>query len=461
MRLYDFLKNTSANGRLPYHMPGHKRSGAFDYLGDAAHIDFTEIDGLDDLHSPCGVLRDTMNLAREIYGSDESFLLVNGSTGGVLAAIHAVCHGGKPLIAARNAHKSVYNAAALCNSPVHFIMPRLADDGFVLDVTPDSVRNAISVFPNAAAVVVTSPTYDGVVSDISGIADVCHENEIPLIVDAAHGAHLGFLDKEIPSPVKCGADIVIMSLHKTMPSLTQTGLLHVRSDLVKSEDVMRSLAIFETSSPSYVLMSSIDGCLHEMKNNALFCDWARRIDTIRNVADECENIRLRDPVVDDGAYAFDKSKLILSLRGASGAECAEILRKRYKTEPEMVSYGYVLLMTGAGDFDEMTAELCTILRSIRAEKAKDNDVPCGFRSYVCNPESGMTISEALEAETEIIPIDGAVGRVAAEFVLPYPPGIPLVAPGERIGQNIAETVCAGLNVLTSRGRFDGTIRVIK
>lgn len=461
MRLYDFLKNNSANGRVPYHMPGHKRSAAFDYLGDSADIDYTETDGLDDLHSPCGVLREAMDAARDMYGSDEAFLLVNGSTGGVLASVYTVCHGKRPIIVARNAHKSVYNAAVLCGSSVHFIMPRLADDGFVLDVTPDTVKLALCECPNAAAVLVTSPTYDGVVSDIAGIAEVCHAHGVPLIVDAAHGAHLGFLDENVPSPVKCGADIVIMSLHKTLPSLTQTGLLHVSGGLVKSEDVARSLAIFETSSPSYVFMASIDGCLHEMKNHAMFEDWSKKIDRIRKTAEKCNGIRLRDPARDDGAYAFDKSKLILSCDGTDGAELSSVLRERYGIEPEMTSAGYVLLMTGAGDTDEMTDTLCDTLRSICVGAKLEKGDKTVYSSYITSSKCEMTMADALEAESEIIPLESSVGRTSAEFVMPYPPGIPLLAPGEIIGEEIIDAVHKSINVLTSRGRFAGDVRVVK
>ncbi|MGN1345672.1 MAG: hypothetical protein ACI4V1_02730, partial [Eubacteriales bacterium] len=151
MRLYDFLKQTSGAGRVPYHMPGHKRSSAFDYLGDAAAIDFTEIDGLDNLHAPTGLLRDAMEFAAELYGAKRSFFLVNGSTGGILAAVYSLCRGGKRWIAARNSHKSVYNAAMMCGSPVHYLMPRFSDDGLVLDIRPEDAARALDAVPDAAA----------------------------------------------------------------------------------------------------------------------------------------------------------------------------------------------------------------------------------------------------------------------------------------------------------------------
>lgn len=457
MRFYDILKRTSENGRAPYHMPGHKRNSAFDYLGDAAAIDFTEIDGLDNLHSPEGIIRDTMTLAAELYGAKESFLLVNGSTGGVLAAVYSVCRGGKPLIAVRNAHKSVYNGAVLCGSPVHYLMPRISGDGLVLDITPDEAERAIEAASDAAAMLITSPTYDGVVSDIRGIAEVCHAHGIPLIVDAAHGAHLGFLDKNVPSPVLCGADLVIMSLHKTLPSLTQTGLLHVSGNLVNPKTVAQSLTIFETSSPSYLFMASVDGCLHEMRKPKLFADWSEKIAKLRKTAEGCPGVHLRIP---ENVFAFDESKLILTCDGYGGEELAEILREKFAVEPEMTAHGYVLLMTGAGDTWEMTDRLCEVFAYLAenrrpAEKSKEYVSPYGVA-----PECEMKLADALSAETEVVPLEESEGRISAEFVMPYPPGIPLIAPGERITRERIAAVREGINVLTSRGTFDGNLHVV-
>ena len=457
MRLYDILKQTSGNGRMPYHMPGHKRNPAFDYLGGTAGIDFTEIDGLDNLYSPEGILRDTMNLAAEVYRAKESFLLVNGSTCGILAAVYSVCRGGKPLIAVRNAHKSVYNAALLCQSPVHYLLPRLSEDGMVLDIAPNEVQCAVDNCPDAGAVLITSPTYDGVVSDIAGIAEVCHAHGIPLIVDAAHGAHLGFLNPSVKSPVECGADLVIMSLHKTLPSLTQTGLLHVSGDLVNPETVMQSLTIFETSSPSYLFMASIDGCLHEMRKPELFTAWSEKIAHLRKTAETCPGVCLRKP---EGVFAFDESKLILMCDGYSGEELAAILRNDFGIEPEMTAQGYVLLMTGAGDTDEMTGRLCEAFRYLGDHPRAAVSREFCTSPYGIVPESVMPLSDALTAETEIVPLEEACGRISAEFVMPYPPGIPLIAPGERItGERIA-AIRDGINVVTSRGAFDGTVHVV-
>ncbi len=461
MRLYDILKNESQNGRAPYHMPGHKRRAEYDYLGDAALIDYTEIDGLDNLHAPCGILREAMCYAAALYGAKKSFFLVNGSTGGVLSAVYSICRGGGMLIAARNSHKSVYNAAILCGSPVYYMMPRMSDCGFALDVTPAEAEEALAAHPNAAAMLVTSPTYDGVVSDIAGIAGVCHKRGVPLIVDAAHGAHLGFLDKTVKSPVACGADIAIMSLHKTLPSLTQTGILHVCGDLVDSDTIAQSLAVFETTSPSYVFMASVDGCLHEMANRRLFTDWKEKIAKIHEIAAACDGVHLFIP---EAVFAYDESKLILMCDGYTGGEIADILRRRFRIEPEMTAAGYVLLMTGAGDTWEMTDSLCGVFEFFAQNPRRAEENTLKSNPYQIAPDCRMKLSDAVLAKSEAIPIGDAAGRISAEFVMPYPPGIPLIAPGEGITTERIQTIEAllecGLNLLTSHGEFGGTIPVV-
>jgi arginine/lysine/ornithine decarboxylase len=322
--------------------------------------------------------------------------------------------------------------------------------------------------PGSSAVILTSPTYEGIISEIRGISGICTKAGIPLIVDEAHGAHLGLFGEDgFPDgAVKCGADLVVQSLHKTLPSLTQTGLLHVSGNLVKPETVMQSLTIFETSSPSYLFMASIDGCLHEMKNPVLFAAWRARLVRLYREARfrESAGVHLRHPWQNpDAVFAFDESKLILSCDGYGGEELAEILRGKFAVEPEMTAHGYVLLMTGAGDTDEMTDRLCAVFAYLaehrRPASAESVQKFCAS-PYAVIPESEMLLSNALEAESEILPLKKACSRISAEFIMPYPPGIPLIAPGEEITEERIAAVLQGINVVTSHGEFDGTVRVV-
>ena len=455
MRLYDFL--AGAGDRIPFHIPGHQRDPErFDWLGGLAPIDFTEIDGLDDLHAPEGILREAMERAALRYGAVRSFFLVGGSTAGILAAVTAVCRASKKehpsLLAARCCHKSVYHAALLNRADLSYVQPDAHPLGFCLDVKPEAIEAAIRN-DTPDGVILTSPTYDGVVSDIRSIAGICHRAGIPLIVDAAHGAQLGFLSPEIPSPVSCGADLTVMSLHKTLPSLTQTGLLHVCGSLVDPELAAECLDQVETSSPSYPLMASIDGCVDAMGDPALFADWRSRIAELRAAAGNLF-------VVPEVFFAFDESKLILALDGLGGPETARILRKEYRIEPEMVSPQYVLLMTGAGTGRRHVEALTPFLERFRGQGVQVTSQSIPPHPL---PTVRMRMDEAMRQRTESVRLEEAEGRIAATVLTVYPPGIPLVVPGEEIDAAVIEAVrenlAGGGRVLTSRGSFDGTVTV--
>lgn len=453
MRLYDTLLALSDGGRVPFHMPGHGRSPGFDYLCGTERIDFTEIDGLDNLHAAEGILKEAMDHAARVWGADRLFFSVGGSTAGMLAAVRALCRGGKPILTARNAHRSAYHAALLNRSPLRYIQPRLHPLGFALDVTPEEVGKALEAWPDTGAVVITSPTYDGVVCDIRGIAAVCHARGIPLLTDAAHGAHLGFLDPSVPSPVRCGSDVTVMSLHKTLPALTQTAAVAVKGDLADPEDVAAALAVFETSSPSYLLMASADGCAHRMADPALFGRWREQIARIREALGPLL-------MIPEDVFAFDGSKLILRHPMMNGSELAALLRAG-NIEPEMVSPDYVLLMTTAGTTEAHADALIRALASLPRPKPEAFPEP----RLPTLPEALLSPWEADCMPAEEIPAEQAAGRISADFITPYPPGIPLAVPGERIGGELPAVLerylSRGCAVLSGRGAVTGTLRVIK
>ncbi len=458
MRLMDFLADAGEHGRIPFHMPGHLREPErFDWLGGLAPLDFTEIDGLDDLHAPEGILRDAMTRAAERYGAERTFFLVGGSTVGILASVTAVCRASKKerpsLLMARSCHKSVWHAAMLNRADLRFVQPDAHPLGFCLDVKPEAIARAIRDGSAPDGVILTSPTYDGVVSDVAGIAEICHRAGVPLIVDAAHGAHLGFLDPAVPSPVSCGADWTVMSLHKTLPSLTQTGLLHVRGPLADPALAEECLGCFETSSPSYPLMASIDGCVGAMGDPALFANWRDRIAELRAAAGD---LFLRP----SGVFAYDESKLLLAVDGMSGPETAAILRGEYGIEPEMISPEYLLLMTGAGIGRRHVDALLPFLERFRGRDVRFGAHAVGPHKL---PPVRMPMDEAIRRETEDVALEDAEGRIAATILTVYPPGIPLVVPGEEISRAVIDAVrdnpAGGGRVLTSRGTFDGTVTV--
>ena len=429
---------------IPMHMPGHKRalmpSDCLPY-----EWDITEIQGADDLHDADGILKKAMARAADLWGSRKSRFLVGGSTCGILAAIRAAAPFGSEIIAARNSHRSVFHAIELGNYKVHWIMPE-EDREFDIckGITPDQIRSAVKKYPNSAAVILTSPTYEGIISDIRSISDICSAMGIPLIVDEAHGAHLGlFPEGGFPDgAVRCGADIVVQSLHKTLPSLTQTAILHLQGDLVSDRELERQLGIFETSSPSYPLMISIDSCVNLLREegDVLFGEWKHNLDRFYRDAEEFRTIRV---LSNDQAgrrtrefSARDRSKILVSFRegGMRGVKAAQILRNKYGIEAEMSCGMNVLFMTGPGDSEENFNKLYEALRSMdivlwrRGETENKARVPIG----VPKVHTACSILEAVNDPHEDVPVNDSEGRICGEYLYVYPPGIPILAPGEYV-----------------------------
>ena len=264
----------NTEGCYPWHMPGHKRrlNTIFpDIVENPFSIDVTEVGDLDEFHDPHGIISEALNRAAEVYGSHKSYYLVNGSTCGIMAALSAVCRPGDKLIVARNCHKSVYNAIRLLQLRPIYIMPEWNEElGMFGGVSPEQVRKMVKQYTDAKCVMLVSPTYEGVVSDVEKIAKIVHKAGVPLIIDEAHGAHFEFMSnvnetisttnyKNIPNPaIRLGADIVIESLHKTLPAMTQCAILHEKSNIVDTERLEEYLSIYQSTSPSYVFLATAE-----------------------------------------------------------------------------------------------------------------------------------------------------------------------------------------------------------
>ena len=436
--LEEALRALSASDIYPFHMPGHKRRT--DLAGGAAAIDITEIDGFDDLHCAEGLLLEAQQRAAAFYGAKRTFYLVNGSTSGILAAVCACARPGGEIIAARNSHRSLFHAARLRELSVHWAMPDHAEGeaakaGINGPVSAEKIEGLLREHPGTCAVFVTSPTYDGIVSDISAIADAAHRAGAVLIVDAAHGAHFGLHPDFPENACGQGADVVVHSLHKTLPSLTQTALLHLCSDRVSPDRIGEWLRILMTSSPSYVMMASMDSCIRllEKEGEELFSAFASRLKAFRKEAKAWKTFRL--PETDD------PSRLLIGTgnSGLTGRELAEIFRRVYHLEPEMEAAGYVLMLTSIADTDEGFIRLAAAMRELeekyvpQAEAAQTGALVPGSEEL---PETAMTIAEAMDAPARAVSFAESAGKICAEFLYQYPPGIPLLAPGEKITPGI-------------------------
>ena len=349
-RLYDRLQEYSASDYYGFHMPGHKRrpvEGADLPYG----IDITEIEGFDDLHHPEGILRDAQQMAARVYGAEETRFLINGSTAGLLSGILGSTDRGGRILIARNCHKSVYHAVCLNELRPVYLYPEFDEELYLnTNLSVSAVKAALTEHSDIQAAVVVSPTYDGVISDVEEIADAVHAYGIPLIVDEAHGAHLGFHPYFEQNALAKGADIVIHSLHKTMPSLTQTALLHIQGKIANRRRILRYLDMLQTSSPSYVLMAGMDLCIHllDEKREQLFEPYVKRLDRLRGRLRKLKHLELLE------TDRYDWSKIVIAPRdqAMNGRELYRILLERYHLQMEMAAGTYTVAMTSVGDSQE-------------------------------------------------------------------------------------------------------------
>ena len=370
--LFDKLNEYSMSGVYPMHMPGHKRNTELLPPGLPYDIDITEIHGFDDLHNPHGVLQETAVLAANLYGSEKAFLLVNGSTVGILATIGAHTKRGDKILVAGNYHRSVSNAAGLFGLDLIHITPETDSmSGIGCSIDPIAVESVLEKDQKIQLVIVTSPSYEGVISDIGSIAQVVHKRGIPLLVDSAHGAHLGFSPDFPKSAVTAGADVVVMSLHKTLPALTQCSLLHVCNNRANKDELARLLSVLQTSSPSYVLMSSIDRCLRLLasEKDKLFYKYEKNLCRFNEEIKALTNLSVLNHGSDPphaGFYAFDPGKIVIVTKNTtlSGFILVEILRMEYKVELELACDDYAIAMTSICDSAEGFSRLADALVAI-------------------------------------------------------------------------------------------------
>ncbi len=449
--LYDRLAEYGRSDYYGFHMPGHKRNPELLGEGFPSGIDITEIDGFDDLHHAEGILKDAQERAAKVYHGEETHFLINGSSVGILSAVAGVTRRGDTILVARNCHKSVYHAIEMNGlNPVYLTPGFHTSVQMNTEISAEEVRKALERNPLARAVVIVSPTYDGVVSDVGAIAEEAHKKGIPVIVDEAHGAHFGFHPYFPGNANTKGADIVIHSLHKTLPSLTQTALLHMNGELVSRRKVCRYLHMLQSSSPSYVLMASIDSCVDLLENRRkeLFDPYVKNL---RGLREELAGLRWLKLIQTD---RYDFSKVVISAGngGLTGRQLYRILLEEYHLQMEMAAGDYVLAMTSVADTAEGFRRLACALREIDAamgESAetvslgqgtgslrKKKNIPCLPR-----PDVVYNSSEIQDAfRTRFLSWRDSVGRVSAEYAYLYPPGIPLIVPGERIPQEAADVL---------------------
>lgn len=455
-RLGAALKMYLGTQPLPMHMPGHKRNTGV--ISDIFSRDITEISGFDNLHSPSGLLKDLEDAAASLWNKEHAYCSVGGATSMILSAVcaSAICNPGSEVLVAMNCHLSVWNALALSGSNVVPLMPAF-DPQFPFSgpVTPAEVENMLVRNPKIKTVIITSPTYEGVISDTEQIYKITKRYDACLITDCAHGAHLG-LDDGFFGPDAAG-DIVIKSLHKTLNAPTQTAVMLTSADCPVPEGVlMNFIDIFETTSPSYVLLGGISRCIASLnKSKDILKPWENGIVYAEDVLSSLKNYKLwRAP-------CRERSKLVIL---GDGLKLANNLRCDYNVECEAAFATHLIAMTGIGDTEDSIKRFCDAV--IRLDELQDNEETAEPQSFAGRPQPrfltsirdaylrGMTAEEA--------PLEESCGMAAGEFLFAYPPGVPLLIPGEMITDQTIQFAKNAGSVLYMNGRrsFDGRIKVL-
>ena len=439
--MYEHLQAYLSQGIYPFHMPGHKRNPMFIPQG-LADLDITEIPGMDILRTPTGILHDLQCAIADFYRADKSYLLVNGSTAGIVTAICATTAEGDKLYAARNGHVSMYSGMALSGVLPIYMHPEITAGGLAGGINPE----AFDDIEEGTTTIIASPTYEGFVSDIKAIADKVHDRGGILIVDEAHGAHFSFNSAFPESALDLGADIVVQSFHKTLPALGQLAVLHVKGSRVDTTRLQFFVNAMQTTSPSYMLMGQLSYALNMLwKRPELFDMYVNRLTALRKALTANETLPIaligQELIGKHAIHNMDCGKLLFRLNTHENAEdILATLADKYRVQPEMAAGRHLLAMTSVADTDEGMQRLWAAIGAlnIRLEVKIHATPQIGYATPYPTPEQVFTPRQATQQETESIPWETAPGRIAGEVVAAYPPGIALVAPGERIPQDLPQ-----------------------
>ena len=442
--LEKYFQHYNEKNLLPLHMPGHQRKRDMGTALPYAY-DYTEVEELDNLHAPEGILQEAMNRTAAYYGCSDCFYLVNGSSSGLQAGIFTLLEEGDEVVGARNCHRSVFYALSLRKAKIHFLLPEFWEDFSCFgSISPKEVERLLREFPKSKALIFTSPSYEGVVSDVEAIARLCHENGLSLLVDEAHGAH--FSPKRgtsFPeSAISLGADLVVQSPHKTLCSLTQSAWILGKGQRYSREKLSFYLSVFQTTSPSYPLMLSLEKAttLLEREREALFARWKEVMIGFREKARTLSYFSFLWEK-EEACFAMDFTKIFLRALGIPrlrlGKDLARLLREDYGIESEMHSGENLLLMTGPFISEEELDRLFIALKDIERRFGEEKGKP--LRSKLLSSalyqisiaDNTLQISEGLKEGEELNLRDGE-GRICLEYLSLYPPGIPLLFPGEKL-----------------------------
>ncbi|MCH1623939.1 aminotransferase class I/II-fold pyridoxal phosphate-dependent enzyme [Ferdinandcohnia quinoae] len=477
--LFTGLLEHAKKNPVQFHIPGHKKGAGIDpkfrdFIGqNALSIDLINIGPLDDLHQPKGIIKQAQDLAAEAFGADHTFFSVQGTSGAIMTMVMAVCGPGDKIIVPRNVHKSVMTAIVFSGAIPIFIHPEIDKDlGISHGITTDSVERALKQHPDAKGLLVINPTYFGISADLKRIVEIAHSFKVPVLVDEAHGVHIHFHESLPLSAMQAGADMAATSVHKLGGSMTQSSILNVKEGLISSQRVQTILSMLTTTSTSYLLLASLDVARMRLvtEGHELIDKTIQLANSIRKRINEIDNLHCvgREILGTKATYDFDPTKLIISVKelGLSGFDVEKWLREKYNIEVEMSDLYNILCIITPGDGEKEANILVEALRALASEVMIDEDANVTHDVLLPDiPVLALSPRDAFYAETEVVPFEDAVGRIIAEFVMVYPPGIPIFIPGEIITNEnltyITKNVEAGLPVQGPEDFNLKSVRVIK
>ncbi|MEM8805094.1 MAG: aminotransferase class I/II-fold pyridoxal phosphate-dependent enzyme [Cyanobacteria bacterium P01_G01_bin.38] len=484
------LQQCGQRPNVAFYTPGHKRGQGISALhravlgGEVFRVDLPELPELDNLFAPAAVIAQAQSLAAEAFGAERTYFLANGSTCGIEAAILATCGPGDKLILPRNVHRSAISGLILSGAMPVFVSP-VYDDGWQLaiGVTPTAIAAALTEHPDAKAVLIVSPTYQGICADVGAISAITHRYSLPLIVDEAHGPHFAF-HADLPMPaLQAGADVVIQSTHKVLSALTQASMLHVQGGRCDRNRLLQALQMVQSTSPSYLLLASLDAARHQMANHGsvLMARTLALAEQARQELNQLLPLRTLQQADLSEEFRLDLTRLTLdcSTLGITGFDADELLNEQFSVTAELPTLNLLTFIVSLGNtandieqlgdaVKELVQNLVDPLRTSLKSKIPSTSSGQATRYPLPTPHSSLpTFSprQAFFTSSQACPLADATGQISAETVCAYPPGIPTLMPGEAI----TETAIAQLQMLQQAGAtFTGnsdvslkTLRVVQ
>ncbi|QUH25113.1 aminotransferase class I/II-fold pyridoxal phosphate-dependent enzyme [Serpentinicella alkaliphila] len=452
--IIEYLIKLEESNVASFHVPGHKNGKIFKNFNHLFHklssIDTTEIPGNDNLHYPTGIIKDSLEIAKEVFKSNETFYLINGSTSGIYSMIMAVTSPGDKIIINRNCHQSVIHACVLGELSPIYVYPNIdLKTGIPLEICPEEIEKQILSNMDAKAILITYPTYEGVASDLKKIAEITHKYDKILLVDEAHGAHLGLSDDLPMTALECGADVVVQSTHKTLSALTQGAMLHVQGNKIDIDKLKFMLRMHQSSSPSYILMASLEFAVMMYKNygpalmNRLLLnikDFQKSMLDISSIGLYTVNLKGQHNI-----FSHDSTKLFLYSKDNefSGIWLETHLRDKYNIQMELSNLNGALAIASIANDKNDFDKLLNALYNLDKQKSGKVRVSSYLNSYPTVYQK-LKPREAIYSQKRRIEVKRSIGHISGEFITPYPPGIPLIIPGEVITEEVVQYLFHGL-----------------